>query len=173
MTLPVFDPKPFSKYKIDPDELTRIFQAQMTKLGKPNWYKQANGFASASKLAAQYKSRILIAFTCMELDPISKLLEREVFQTADFWLWVNMHDMIAVLMNFHCYPWNPVCNPDPADMTVYDHYKQVNLFPMVVITNCKGEECGRLYSYQPGSGVSDYINKLKTQANLNTPGGCQ
>jgi protein disulfide-isomerase len=158
------DPKSLEKIKINTKQLEQI----VAKITKPEWYKHAAGFNNALKLASKTQSRILVAFTVLEVDMWCKKLKQDVFDDPDFGWWAWNKWMLLVNIDFNCYPWQ-LCNQPADDMALLKQYA-VDTFPTVIIFNSEGKECGRLVGYLSG-GVLSYTTQLEVNAKLNATGG--
>jgi hypothetical protein len=170
---PMLDPKISEKYGIDPDKAAKLIADAMVKMQKPEWMRQSNGFTDALNLAAKNKSRILIFFSAREIIPECKALIQDVFNTFDFGWWVNANQLLTVWIDFRCLPWDPACTPNPYDLAIFEKYHKPS-FPTTMIINWKGEECGRLENYTPGTGAQNYIAELEIKTKLHMSGGpCQ
>jgi|GEM_PF-5148918 len=149
------------------DIIRRIVEA----IEHPAWHLHATGLKEALKYAADYRARVLLAFTA-SVCPHCQALEQEVFNKADFGWWVWRNNLVLAKINFDCFPWSPGCNPPADDKAEYNKY-QVNTmgFPTVFILNLKGLECGHLTGYSSGTGVTAYTNALGVAAQFNVSGG--
>ena len=140
----------------------------------PGWYKNARGFAEAKKLAAKTGETILLA--CMDYgccEYWSDCLKHEVFDQGEFGWWVFRKGLILVELDCASLM-TATYDSETADI-IFKYFladSGPNYWSVYMAAAARidsdGETClGRLDTYQPGTGVKNWIAEFENATSMN------
>jgi thioredoxin-related protein len=121
----------------------------------PGWTED---YAKALEKAKTEKKNLLLDFTGSDWCGYCKLLDKEVFATAEFKSWAK-DNVVLVKVDFpHSTPQTAKVKQQNSELK---SQHPVNGYPTVVILDPEGKELAKKVGYHPGSGPTAYLEEFK------------